>query len=103
MNDTCPGRREPRFWVLANRTGKETLGEKTMTFIGRSQIVAPGGRLLYRAGVDTEELPVVDIDPGEADDKMVTPRNHLLNDRRTELYGRLTAPAGRAAHAERAE
>jgi predicted amidohydrolase len=31
------------FWILANRTGSETLGEKTLAFNGRSQIVTPDG------------------------------------------------------------
>ena len=74
------------FWIVANRTGSETMGEKTLSFTGRSQVVAPTGRLLYRAGMDTEELPVIDIDPRDALDKMATPRNHLLDDRRTDLY-----------------
>ncbi|MBM3331590.1 hypothetical protein FJY68_07020 [candidate division WOR-3 bacterium] len=74
------------FWILANRTGSETLGEKTLTFNGRSQIVAPDGRLLVRAGPDSEELIFVDIDPLEALDKKVTPRNDLFLDRRTDLY-----------------
>jgi len=74
------------FWIVANRTGSEALGEKAFSFTGRSQIVAPTGKLLYRAGMDTEELPVIDIDPRDALDKMATPRNHLLDDRRTDLY-----------------
>jgi predicted amidohydrolase len=74
------------FWVLANRTGSETLGEKTLAFSGRSQIVAPDGRLLGRAGSDSEELLIVEIDPAEALDKKVTPRNDLFLDRRTDLY-----------------
>jgi predicted amidohydrolase len=74
------------FWVLANRTGSETVGEKTLTFNGRSQIVAPDGRLLARAGPDSEELLTVEIDPAEALDKKVTPRNDLFLDRRTDLY-----------------
>jgi predicted amidohydrolase len=74
------------FWILANRTGSETLGEKTLTFNGRSQIVAPDGVLLCRAGPDSEELLVVDIDPALALDKKVTPRNDLFLDRRTDLY-----------------
>ncbi|MBN2464666.1 hypothetical protein JXD38_03450 [candidate division WOR-3 bacterium] len=74
------------FWVLANRTGSETLGEKTLTFNGRSQIVAPDGRLLAGAGPESDELLVVDIDPAEALDKKVTPRNDLFLDRRTDLY-----------------
>ena len=74
------------FWILANRTGSETLGDKTLTFNGRSQIVAPDGRLLGRADPDSEELLIVDIDPAEALDKKVTPRNNLFLDRRTDLY-----------------
>jgi predicted amidohydrolase len=74
------------FWVLANRTGTETLGDRSLGFTGHSQFVDPRGRLLYRAGVDSEELPVVDIEPEQALDKLATPRNHLLDDRRTDLY-----------------
>ncbi len=74
------------FWILADRTGREKLGEKELRFIGGSQIVAPGGRVLYRAGTDTEELFVAEIDPAEALNKNVTSRNHLLAGRRTDLY-----------------
>ena len=74
------------FWILANRTGSETLGEKTLVFNGGSQIVAPDGKLLARAGPETEELLIVEIDPAQALDKKVTPRNDLFVDRRTDLY-----------------
>jgi len=74
------------FWILANRTGSETLGKKTLVFNGRSQMVAPDGRLLVRAGPDSEELLIVDVDPDVALDKKVTPRNDLFLDRRTDLY-----------------
>jgi predicted amidohydrolase len=74
------------FWILANRTGSETLGEKTLAFNGRSQIVAPDGRLLGRADPGSEELLIVEIYPAEALDKKVTPRNDLFLDRRTDLY-----------------
>ena len=74
------------FWILANRTGSETVGDRTLSFTGRSQVVGPTGELLYRAAMDTEELPVIDINPAEALDKLATPRNHLLEDRRPDLY-----------------
>jgi predicted amidohydrolase len=74
------------FWILANRTGTESAGKKELTFIGESQVTAPDGRVLCRAGADTEELVVVDINPAEALNKQVTRRNHLLTDRRTDLY-----------------
>lgn len=74
------------FWILADRTGREKLGDRGLRFIGGSQVVAPGGRVLYRAGADTEELTVIEIDPREALNKNVTPRNHLLSGRRADLY-----------------
>jgi predicted amidohydrolase len=74
------------FWILANRTGSETLGDKTLAFNGRSQIIAPDGRLLGRAGPDSEDTIIAEIDPAEALDKKVTPRNDLFADRRTDLY-----------------
>jgi predicted amidohydrolase len=74
------------YWILANRTGSETMGGRTLSFTGESQIVAPDGRLLCRAAADTEELHVVDVDPALALDKHATPRNDLLQDRRTDLY-----------------
>jgi predicted amidohydrolase len=74
------------FWILANRTGSETLGEKTLRFNGRSQIIAPDGRLLGRADQDSEATLIVEIDPAEALNKRVTPRNDLFADRRTDLY-----------------
>ncbi len=74
------------FWILANRTGSETLGEKTLTFNGGSQIVEPDGRVLARACAESEELLIADIDPAAALNKKVTPRNDLFADRRTDLY-----------------
>ena len=74
------------FWILANRTGSETLAGRTLVFNGRSQIVAPDGRLLGCAGPDSEEILIAEIDPAEALDKKVTPRNDLFLDRRTDLY-----------------
>jgi predicted amidohydrolase len=74
------------FWILANRTGSETLGEKTLTFNGRA-VCRPARQSGFgRAGPDAEEILVAEIDPGEALDKKVTPRNDLFLDRRTDLY-----------------
>jgi predicted amidohydrolase len=74
------------FWILASRTGHETLGSRTVRFTGMSQVAAPDGRLLWRGSPDREELVVVEIDPALALDKRATPRNDLLADRRTDLY-----------------
>lgn len=70
------------FVATANRIGTE--GD--LTFTGESLVVAPDGKVLGRASVDMEEVLTVDLDLSVALDKMVTPRNHVLKDRRVELY-----------------
>lgn len=74
------------YWILSSRTGEEQLGSQHLRFTGTSQIVGPDGRLLFRASPDHEELAVVEVDPTRAIDKLVTRRNDLLLDRRTDLY-----------------
>ncbi|MEO0079522.1 MAG: nitrilase-related carbon-nitrogen hydrolase [candidate division WOR-3 bacterium] len=74
------------YWILANRTGEEQQGSRRLTFTGQSQIVAPDGRLLCRAGPDSEEVVILEIDPAAALNKFVTPKNDLFADRRPELY-----------------
>ncbi|MHA1246383.1 MAG: nitrilase-related carbon-nitrogen hydrolase [Candidatus Thorarchaeota archaeon] len=73
------------FTVTANRVGEE----RGLSFYGESQVVAPNGEVLLTMGGSDTGLAWVDIDPARADDKMMTERNHLLNDRRPELYRRL--------------
>ncbi len=93
------------FWILANRIGMEERGGpvppeadqtrrshprqtamKKLIYTGCSQIVAPGGKILHQASAHEETLAVISIDPGEARNKFVTPRNHVLADRRPDLY-----------------
>jgi predicted amidohydrolase len=74
------------FWVLANRYGTEDRGGKAMAFTGASQITAPDGKVLVRAPASGDALEVVEIDPAQADNKKVTGRNDLWEDRRPELY-----------------
>lgn len=80
------------FAVTTNRFGADNRPHGSLRFTGRSQVVAPGGRLLARAPSQRESLTVVDIDPALALDKALTPRNHLFRDRRPEHYGALVAP-----------
>lgn len=78
------------FFLTANRTGVECRGDKDeLKFTGQSQIVSPSGEILFRLGEDEEAGKVVEIDPSDADNKQVTPYNHVLDDRRPELYGRI--------------
>jgi len=79
------------FTVTCNRIGSDDRGDRKLDFIGQSEIVTPKATILRRAPADEEELFITEIDPAEALDKNVTPRNHAFADRRTDLYE--TAPA----------
>jgi predicted amidohydrolase len=75
------------FWILANRYGSEDRGGgRKLEFTGCSQVTAPDGKVLVRAPAGGDALEVVEIDPRLADDKKITGRNHLWEDRRPELY-----------------
>jgi len=72
---------------MANRIGQEARGGKPpLTYIGKSEVVSPQGRILSRAPVELEELKVVDIDVKEARDKSINPYNDIFNDRRPQMY-----------------
>ncbi len=73
------------FTVTANRIGEESRAGKKLVFIGMSEIIAPDGKILCR--VQKQECcAVVEIEPGIALNKKVTPRNDLLVDRQTKYY-----------------
>lgn len=74
------------FAATANRMGTEQRGEKSLTFIGRSQITSVRGEILHRSTPDEPEIFAVDIETGEADDKHLNERNDLFGDRRPEWY-----------------
>jgi len=64
------------FTVTANRTGTEEVSGVKQEYYGRSQVVdTRGGRLLAVGGEEVEGVHTVEIDPAEADDKTMTPRN----------------------------
>ncbi|MHC4943943.1 MAG: nitrilase-related carbon-nitrogen hydrolase [Planctomycetota bacterium] len=74
------------YTLLANRVGTEDRGGKRLTFTGGSEIVSPRGEVLAQASLDREEVILAEIDPAEADEKMITATNHLLSDRRVDRY-----------------
>jgi len=75
------------FGLTANRIGRERRGGKPpLTFIGKSEIVAPSGEILYRASADQPEYVVRPIDIKEAQTKSLNPYNDLFGDRRPEWY-----------------
>jgi len=77
------------FAVTCNRTGSEERGGKRLVYTGRSQIVDPRGNVLYRAGRETDEVHVAEVDAAAARDKQLNEHNNLFADRRPRLYGAL--------------
>ena len=73
------------YVITANRVGTE--GDKTFT--GMSVIADPKGDVIHQASQSEEEVGIVDMDVTLARDKMMTPRNHLFDDRRPEEYALL--------------
>ncbi len=61
--------------------------EKALTFTGASQVLTPLGERVAQAPVEGDCVGVAEINPAEADNKRPTVRNHLLDDRRPEMYG----------------
>jgi predicted amidohydrolase len=75
------------FAITANRVGTEDRGKgAALTFIGKSQVAAPGGELLVRAASKRAAFAAVDIDVSRARDKWITPRNHIFKDRRQDIF-----------------
>ena len=88
---------ENTVYVMAvNRVGLES----GFRFIGTSSIVDPSGRVLARAGSDSEEVIQAEIDPAIARRKHLVrvPGRHEIDriaDRRPRFYQPLVAPNGR--------
>ncbi len=74
------------FAITANRIGVEERDGVSLRFTGGSQIVDPRGKVLLATDDAAEVVGVVEIDPSQARNKLLTPRNDLLMDRRPELY-----------------
>ncbi len=74
------------FSVTANRTGTERRPFGNIRFTGRSRIAAPEGEVVHTAEEEGEEVFVAELDINRARDKRITPRNHVLRDRRPDLY-----------------
>ena len=76
------------FIATANRIGSE----RDLTFTGASIVANPAGEVVGRASPTKPAVMMVEIDPEQARDKAMTPRNDAFGDRRPELYGDLCAP-----------
>jgi predicted amidohydrolase len=80
------------YVVLANRTGRE----RDLEFTGRSLVASPSGEVMAQGPAEADEVRIVEFDPAKARDKLVTPRNDLLADRRPEFYGAIVGREGSA-------
>ncbi len=74
------------FAITANRYGVDKRPQGSLKFTGNSQVVAPGGLLLHRAASQRDALFITEIDPDDANNKMITQHNDVLSDRRPEFY-----------------
>ncbi|MBI5826247.1 MAG: acyltransferase [Deltaproteobacteria bacterium] len=75
------------FSITANRVGVERrVKGRALEFIGSSQIVSPAGTVIRRAGGRREEAGAADIEPRDARDKHITPLNHIMKDRRVDIF-----------------
>jgi predicted amidohydrolase len=74
------------FAITANRYGTDKRPQGSLKFTGNSQIVAPGGKLLHRAASQRDALFITEIEPDDANNKMITDLNDVIGDRRPEFY-----------------
>jgi predicted amidohydrolase len=74
------------FTLTTNRVGTEHRGPQELRFIGRSVAASPHGERLVEAGPDRVEVVSAELDL-ELCDPFLTPRNHVVADRRPEFYG----------------
>ena len=76
------------YIIAANRVGTETIPEQnlSLTFTGGSQITDPRGNILINSDQIETGIKTVQIDPKTAHNKMITQNNHVLLDRRDEIY-----------------
>jgi N-carbamoylputrescine amidase len=77
------------FVAAVNRVGHERpAGGDGIEFWGQSFVAGPDGRVIARAGVDTEEIVIADCDL----DQIESQRTHwpFLRDRRVDAYSNIT-------------
>ncbi len=81
------------FIFMANRTGtdKRENGAE-LSFTGRSMGVSPKGEILLECTRDETCVKSIDINPYDARNKWLTPRNHAFHDRRPAYYTQLGIP-----------
>lgn len=74
------------FTATANRTGSESNGQETLTFIGRSRICSPRAEVLAEAPPAEPALITAEVDVRQARERALNAYNHRERDRRPEAY-----------------
>ncbi len=74
------------FTLTANRVGEEKYRNEHLKFTGKSQLVSPDGRILMRANSGSEVLRIKEINPAEANRKLITPYNDIFEDLKTVQF-----------------
>ena len=77
------------YTITANRIGTESRPGGRVPFTGRSQIVAPSGEVMARAGQRETVAMAVECDPAQSRDKSLTAVTPIFANRRPEFYGRI--------------
>jgi predicted amidohydrolase len=74
------------FAITANRFGADKRPHGELVFTGKSQIIAPKGEVVYKAPSNKEMVILRNVNIDLAKDKMITPLNDIIKDRRQEYY-----------------
>ncbi len=74
------------FIITTNRVGTERIKEKCLRFTGKSQIIDPTGKRIVSLSSKKEMIKIVKIFPEIANNKLITPKNNVILDRRPEQY-----------------
>ena len=74
------------YLAVANRIGRERVGDEELFFNGGSTIYGYNGERLAKAGIDEEKIIIAEINPSRARKKSFNDFNDIFKDRRPELY-----------------
>ena len=77
------------FAITCNRVGTETKGIYSLSYIGKSQIVSPGGIILANADSSETVAKSATINVSESRNKKIADYNHLFADRRVTFYKKI--------------
>lgn len=89
------------FTLTANRIGVDDRPGGRVPFTGRSQVVAPSGEVMARAGKNQTVATAVDCDLAESRVKRITAQTPIFSNRRPEHYGLLVKKVAAASLTDR--